>query len=73
MDVVYNDLETRFPVIDNVEDGQMIRGALLALKSEKIDFTGKVAGKMLSIAYRAGLPIFGWIEFPVNGRRRSGT
>jgi len=61
MDVVYNDIETRFPVIDNVEDGQIIRGALKAIKSERLSFTGKVVGQMLKIAYRAGLPVWGWL------------
>lgn len=61
MDVVYNDIETRFPVMDNIEDGQVIRGSLMAIKSEKVHFTGKVVGRMLKIAYRAGLPIIGWV------------
>jgi len=61
VDVVYNGIETRFPIIDNVEDGQIIRGALMAIKSEKVHFTGRVVGQMLKIAFRAGLPIMGWI------------
>jgi hypothetical protein len=61
MDVVYNDIEVRFPAIDNIEDGQVIQGALKAIKSEKVRFTGKVVGKMLKIAYRAGLPVRGWL------------
>jgi UDP-2,3-diacylglucosamine pyrophosphatase LpxH len=61
MDVVYNDIERRFPAIDNIEDGQVIQGALKAIKSEKVRFTGKVVGKMLKIAYRAGLPVWGWL------------
>jgi UDP-2,3-diacylglucosamine pyrophosphatase LpxH len=60
MDVVYNDIETRFPVIDNVEDGQVIRGALMAIKSARIHFTGKVVGRMFKIARWAGFPVFGW-------------
>lgn len=67
MDTVYNDIEDRFPVIDNVEDGQAIRGALLAMKSEKVHFTGKVVGQILKIAYRAGLPVTGWIGYWVMG------
>jgi len=67
MDVVYNDIETRFPVIDNIENGQVIRGALKAIKSETVSFTGKVVGQMLKIAYRAGLPVWGWFGSWVMG------
>jgi UDP-2,3-diacylglucosamine pyrophosphatase LpxH len=67
MDIVYNDIEARFPIIDNVGDGQEIRGALLAMKSEKVHFTGKLVGQILKIAYRAGLPVTGWIGSWVMG------
>lgn len=61
IDIVYNNIEARFPVISNVEDGQMIRGALMAIKSERLCFTGKVVAQMLKIAYKAGLPVTGWV------------
>ena len=67
VDVVYNEIETRFPLIDNVEDGQMIRGALMAIKSERFKFTGKMVAKMLKIAYRSGLPVTGWIGSGIMG------
>jgi UDP-2,3-diacylglucosamine pyrophosphatase LpxH len=59
MDEVYNDIETRFPVVDNVMP--MLRGALLAVQSASIGFTGEQAAKLLMVCFKAGVPIFGWI------------
>lgn len=69
MDVLYNDIETRFPIIDNIAGDQMIQGCLMAIKSAKVHFTGKMIGRMLKIARKAGLPITGWIGSLIMGEK----